>query len=107
MQPPEAHSNQGPKSHRAYFEMPCLVAAELRFRVEACGEDGILLEHCYTLRKDDKELSIQFRCDIETVRTRITRALRYIRGWKRKRVTYSEWRRRGWAQKRKCICGVF
>jgi len=61
----------------AYFEKACQLAAEVEVRLDACGVDGKLL---LAEVRAGIPLSIESR-----------RALAYVSGWRRKRMSYREW----------------
>lgn len=83
--------SKGKVSQKAYFETPVSVAAELDWRLERCGLDGILLEFVYAADIDDRLASIAhiasaLRLDPRAVERRINTALRYVSGrWRRTR----------------------
>lgn len=76
----------------SYFETPVSLAAEVETRLEACGQDGLLLEALYCWGKRPNYLMRIFHCDEYTLERRINSALWYISGWQRKEQPYREFR---------------
>ena len=84
-------------NHRAYFETPVSIAAELDHRLESVGIDGILLEFAYSSETDDRlqleqHLATAMRLDLDTIDRRIEQALRYCCGYRRKQRSYKAFR---------------
>jgi len=90
----------GPKrgqKHGSYFESPVSIAAELDFRLERVGVDGILLELICIIEPEDRlsfesHLAQALRTDLESIDRRIKTAMSYISGWKRKSFSYREYK---------------
>ena len=76
---------------KAYFEKPLQVTAELKWRLEQAGTDGVMCKMFYQYGEDLSSISRHFKIDRETALRRIERALRYIKGWRRKK----EYQQRG------------
>lgn len=76
--------------HRAHFETPVLIAVEIEERLALTGQDGEMVRafYCKGLRED--EIARLVNCDELDVWRRINRALRYIKGSRRKRRSYQE-----------------
>lgn len=79
--------------HRAYFETPVAIAAELQVRMERCGIDGLMLEYYYSIDVPDKlDLQMKLARYLNTTQKKINRrlswALGYCCGWHRKQVSY-------------------
>jgi hypothetical protein len=74
-----------PRVH-APFETAALVAAELDVRIRSCGMDGWLVKAVYGWGENYVSLGLS---DKELFR-RVMRCLKYITGWKRKRVSYRD-----------------
>lgn len=84
-------------NHRAYFETPVSVSAELDWRLECCGLDGILLEFIYSSDADDKvwlanHVALAMNDSLESIEKRIGTALRFCCGYKRKNRSYKNFR---------------
>lgn len=83
--PPEPSSGYteplGKKRTRrgAYFETPCVIVAEVDWRLERTGIDGKLLL---------AEVKAEYTYFSQEAWT----ALNYISGWKRKKTPYSQWK---------------
>jgi len=86
-------------NHRAPFENPCLLIAELEIRVKRCGIDGFLVEEKIA-GKDEEEIARERHLDIDYIRRRINKVLYYCASgsrprwqstWKRKGLTYQDW----------------
>lgn len=76
----------------APFEKPCEFGAEVRHRLEATGDDGLLVELHIVYESSLDHLARLKGLDEHQAARRIDRALRYMRGWSRKDKTYREWR---------------
>lgn len=76
--------------HRSYFEIPAGIGAEIEVRLESCGIDGLILEAIKGWGKSEESLANYFRMPVWSIRKRAKNALRYISGWKRKRLSYRE-----------------
>lgn len=83
-----------------YFESAILVAAEVEIRLEKTGDDGFIVRDRYCHEEDDWTLSKKYHIHIEDIRMRIRRALRYMAGDARKRISYGAWVKNGWKEKR-------
>ena len=83
--PPQGKKRPG---EHAPFETPEMAAAEIETRLEACGLDGLLAEAVFGWGKDFWSLMKYFGLDQKELRERVSRCLRYITGWKRKRTPY-------------------
>ena len=85
--PPE-HKNSGysgshgTRGHRAPFENPSGFAGEINARLKTTGEAGESLV-------DEVEGGIE---DYEGLSRPAQRALNYISGWRRRRITYPKWK---------------
>ena len=82
--------------HRAYFETPVGVAAEMDRRLEMAGLDGLLLELVYMAGAENviqlrQHIASCLRDDVESIAWRIDRALHYVSGKWPKR-TYHQFR---------------
>jgi len=98
--PPGVAIAQGPSTHRAYFEVPCQMAAEVESRIDNAGVDGRLCVNYYTKDDSIKYLAKCFRCSMQDIDERIESAMRYVSGWRRKRIGYQEWRAKIWRKQR-------
>jgi len=78
----------------SYFEHPVQLAAEVETRLEACGQDGLLLEALYCWGKRPEYLTRVFHCEEYTLAKRVNSALWYISGWERKEQSYRDFRTR-------------
>lgn len=65
-------------SHNGYFVTAVDFIAEVRRRLAYCGQDGWLVEFCYTWEMDLEELAKIAHTDTTRVSKRISRALYYI-----------------------------
>jgi hypothetical protein len=92
--PPYPHGNsyreepfgRNPNHVHAPFETAAMVAAELDVRIKACGIDGWLVKAVYGWGENYQSLGLT---DQELYQ-RVGRCLKYVVGWKRKRVSYRE-----------------
>ena len=80
----------------AKFETPAGLAAELDFRIQRAGLNGLLVELLYSSEPDDEVFVIQHIAealgeDTWAVDKRIDKALSYIAGDNRKKLSYKEW----------------
>ena len=86
---------QGPRrGHGAYFEAPICLAAEITARLGKCNIDGILARQCLADGWDEQTLAELMHTDIYRIRKRVRRVVLYCSGWRRRKVTYSEFARR-------------
>ena len=82
--------------NEAYYIKPEIIAAEIEARLEMAGRDGSMCKHYFCDGDDERTLSIDFGCPIWRVKRRIERAMRYMSGKRRKRISYQDWIRNGW-----------
>jgi len=71
------------RSHRAPFENPIALWAELALRISKTGQDGYFMEAVYSSENQLAELdriARAFNMDINEVSARCDRALRYVTG---------------------------
>jgi len=84
------------RSRHAYFEVPIQIKLELETRIRRCGRDGQMLMDKYMVGKSDKDMELTYRDrdirDIEDIEYRVSKALEYVAGSRRKRSRYVEWR---------------
>lgn len=80
----------------AYFETPCQFGAEVRYRLEATGDDGLLVLLCHTYETALEQVARMKSMDVPQVARRIERALRYMAGWSRKDYPYKAFVGRRW-----------
>ena len=71
------------------------IAAELDARIETAGLDGLLLEFLYSGDTQDMLSMMQhfgncLDCRLENIQYRIKRALSFVKGYRRKRVSYRD-----------------
>jgi len=66
------------------------MAAEVEYRLEKCGLDGLLLEAIEGWGKSEQSLAKYLGIPTWSVRKRAKNALRYISGWGRKKQSYKE-----------------
>ena len=69
------------RNHKAYFETPCQIAAELTWRLKRTGESGEILVWEIQHGLDDYDL----------LSPPAKRALNYCSGWRRRTQEYSKW----------------
>ena len=72
----------------AAFERAGEIAAEIEVRLKRAGFDGFLLEAVYSWDKGEDELAEVFGMKQREIRRRVSRALKYISGYRRKRCGY-------------------
>ncbi len=92
----EAPINKRQVRAKAGFVNAAEVAAELDWRIQQTGDDGLFLEMVYS-QPDDKyfvmqHIAVALRIDVNQVDKDIHTALAYITGWKRKTRSYIQWR---------------
>lgn len=80
---------------QATFVVPAEVAAEMDERLKLCGREGALLERCYTEGERIEDIAKSILRDEHWVERRIGSLLRFVSGWRRPRVTYQEWLKKG------------
>jgi len=92
--PPDPSGREGIKTHkktkRAYFEVPVEIATEVEVRLEETGRDGLLCLTFYHGNIGQDKIAHYGAMPVEEVGERISRVIRYISGWNRKRRTYEE-----------------
>lgn len=105
---PSSYTDTGKRNRnfKAPFTTPCEIAAELKARMEVCGQDGYLaLEHYYDgvpIESENgvKGISDKRMIDIRLVERRIRKVVSYIssgtyRRWmdnhKRRGINYKDW----------------
>ena len=92
----------GQMSFHAPFEMRVLITVEVEERVKMAGPDGYMCQDYFTDNIFDGHiLANKYNCPVSEVRMRIFRALRYMAGKARKRISYADWIKLGYAQRRK------
>jgi hypothetical protein len=84
---------QGKKAvrHRATFENPVLIAAEVEARLAMCGLDGLILKAVTLWEEGIEYLSRCLGISEDIIIKRKSKALGFISGWRRKRISYREW----------------
>ena len=83
----------GQPSFHAPFEICICITSEVEERVKMTGQDGYMCQDYFTNNIfDDRILAQKYNCPIGEVRGRIFRALRYMAGRDRKRISYDQWR---------------
>ena len=98
--PPDSHPTgytdvRGPKrGHRAYFEVPVCIAAEVTYRLKQCGADGMLARKCLADGWDIQSLAELMKIHQSQIETRVKRVLLFCSGWRRRRITFDEFKRR-------------
>jgi len=70
------------------------IAREIDRRLLACGDDGSLLRERYSEHKTVEQLARMFSVSRWLVYHRCQRALKYLEGWRYKRISYPEWCKR-------------
>lgn len=75
----------------AAFERAGEITAEIELRLKRAGFDGFLLEAVYSWDKSEDELAEVFGMKQREIRRRVSRALKYISGYRRKRCGYKEY----------------
>ncbi len=76
----------------AYFEDPILLAVEVQERLIRCGFDGYLVEERYIKGISIEDIAEKRHLWITRVRNGIHRALLYMEGVNRKKLSYREWK---------------
>ena len=85
--------NAGPESVYPRWTVPALILAELRVRLKAAGTDGVMAELHYRYQWDYREIGDRMGFSrSEAMEHRISRAVRYMSGWRRRAVLYKDWR---------------
>ena len=64
----------------AYYVKPVGIVAEVEYRLNRCGKDGIILR-----------LEAEKGIAIADLKMESKDALRYVRGWRQKRMIYDNW----------------
>ena len=75
---------------RASFETPVGLAAEVESRLDRCGLDGVILKAIVMWGETPDALARGLNMDYGDVLRRQERALRYVSGWRRRRITYRD-----------------
>jgi len=83
-------------SHRAHFETPVAIGAELQVRLERCKIDGLMLEFYFCMDVPDKlDLQMKLARYLNTTQKNINRRIRfalgYCCGWRRKQISYGRY----------------
>ncbi len=87
--------------HRAYFETPVAIAAEVERRLENCGLDGVMLLLLYTYSWPEETVAKYYRISAEEVKFRAGAVLYRISGWSYKARPYRRWHAsRDWRNQR-------
>ncbi len=81
------------KSQRTRFTNPASLAAEVDFRLSRCGLDRYLIIDRYVKGLSIEEIARYVCMENDQICRRINAVLRYISGWRRKEVTYKEYKR--------------
>lgn len=87
----DLHMGKRAIKHKAYFETPALIAAEVEARLALCGLDGLLLEATELWEISLERLAKCIGMSEWEIIKRKSNALRYISGFKRKRRTYRDY----------------
>jgi len=82
-----------PSYRGAYFETPIGYHAEVTWRLEQCGKDGVLAYQHYVESIDELILADLKNSTPGKIRRRCRRVLAYISGFNRKDRMYDEFRR--------------
>lgn len=91
---------QRTRRRHATFESPAQIAGELEIRLARLGLDRYLVEERYTMGILEEDLAYKLGMPVSNIYRHLNSALWYISGWKRKRMSYSRWKRQGsYAQK--------
>ena len=88
-----------------YFEAAILVVAEVEIRLERVGDDGFIVKDRFHKEEQTWTLSRKYHLPEEEIKLRIRRALRYISGDARKQISYDEWVRNGWKERKEVASG--
>ncbi len=88
-----AGSSKKVVGHRAPYEAAEVIAGELELRLEKCGDDGLALEFVVCLSDSDdiylkQRIANYQRRSYDEVCQGISTALKYIRGYHRKKISY-------------------
>jgi hypothetical protein len=75
---------------RASFETPVGLAAEVEIRLDRCGLDGVILKAVVMWGEAPDRLAKGLKMEYQDVLRRQERALQYISGWRRRRITYKD-----------------
>ena len=97
--PPEpretGYTGQSPTHrHTAYFETPVCLAAEVKVRLAMCGPDGKLARKCLADGWDVKTLADLMHTEQYLIERRVRRVVHYCSGWRRRKITFDEFKRR-------------
>ncbi|KKL76920.1 hypothetical protein LCGC14_2040090 [marine sediment metagenome] len=76
----------------ASFECAICVAADVESRLDRTSWDGDVLRTSCQGYNDVAELAYKMGSTVDIVERAMKNALRYVRGWRVKRVPYSEWK---------------
>lgn len=86
---------QRTRSYKAPFVKACDIAGELEARINKTGRDGHFLRTHYCDCVGVDRIAILSGLGISQVERRINSALWYCVGWRRKRISYKEFKARG------------
>ncbi|MCK5016444.1 MAG: hypothetical protein KAS32_05155 [Candidatus Peribacteraceae bacterium] len=78
----------------ATFEVPVCLAAEITTRLDMCSTDGKLARKCLADGWDELTLAELMHTDHYRIRRRVHRVVLYCSGWRRKRISFNEFKRR-------------
>lgn len=82
------------RGHRSYAEEPICLVAEVTWRLEQCGTDGILARRCLADGWDEQSLADIMHVDPDRIMARVRRVIMYCSGWRRRRIRFAEFKRR-------------
>lgn len=88
----EPNVQKSPSSH-APFETPVQIAAELLVRLENAGQDGAMCKMEYVYGEPAESIAKHWHLPGWVIQRRISRALNYCCGWRRKKMRYPAWRK--------------
>lgn len=74
----------------ANFVKPAIIAGEIEARLEMVGRDGDLCMLCYHSGIEEYKIARMMNWDVQEVGRRIDRAMSYMSGWHRRKISYRE-----------------
>jgi hypothetical protein len=86
----DRHVGKKAIKHKAYFEMPASIAGEVEARLNLCGLDGLILKALILWEETPQYLAKCQSMSEEQIIRRKSRALAFISGFERKRISYRE-----------------
>lgn len=86
----DKHIGKSGVKRESSFVKPAIIAGEVEARLGLCGLDGLILKALILWEETPEYLTKCLSISEQEIYWRRSRALAYISGWRRKRVSYRE-----------------